>query len=563
MVGQEQVVVALKNAIAQNRVHHAYLFSGPRGVGKTSLARIFAKSLNCQDGPTIKACGKCHSCLEINRGTSLDIIEIDGASNRGIDDIRTLRENVKLSPVYSRYKIYIIDEVHQITTDGFNALLKTLEEPPSHVKFIFATTHPQKVLPTILSRCQKFSFHLISAEEIVNKLKKIAKSEKLKIEDSLLYAIARAAGGSIRDAESLLDQLAPVILEKVAVKDVFSFLGIIDDDTLNTFLKSLAGKNLSACIDFIDKTVREGRDLDVFINALLEHLRHLLLAKVSMKSFQRVSDISPQSKKFLVNLSKTLSSSQILQTIDLLIEAKDLSRKLNTIRIPLELAIVKFCCPEHKTSPSVSVPTTNLKPPPVKPTGNSSIPLVSLDDELDWDEEDLELDNPSATVVSTPEQPSPTEETTSFTDTNDSEDSSTADNHLLVELQRHWQKIISDIRKVRVAIASHLSYAQPVSSTGKVIRIGFNRKDSFHKEIVEQSKNLAFIEGIILKVIGKSVRVKFIISDNFAPLTPEAASDTTESSSDNQPQQAVTEDDDSFINDLLDTFGGKIHTEDT
>ena len=177
VVGQEHVVISLKNAILKSRVHHAYLFSGPRGIGKTSMARILAKSLNCHQGPTITPCGKCASCDEISRGTSLDIIEIDGASNRGIDEIRTLREGVKLSPAHSRFKVYIIDEVHMLTQEAFNALLKTLEEPPSHVKFIFATTHPQKVLPTILSRCQKFQFSLISVEKIVVKLQSIVKIE--------------------------------------------------------------------------------------------------------------------------------------------------------------------------------------------------------------------------------------------------------------------------------------------------------------------------------------------------------------------------------------------------
>jgi DNA polymerase-3 subunit gamma/tau len=170
VIGQEHIVTALKNAITAKRIHHAYIFSGPRGVGKTSLARIFAKAINCEAGPTVTPCGKCTSCTEIARGASLDVIEVDGASNRGIDEIRELRESAKLSPAYSRFKIYIIDEVHMLTTEAFNALLKTLEEPPEHVKFLFATTHPQKVIPTILSRCQKFQFSLLPIEKIVKKL---------------------------------------------------------------------------------------------------------------------------------------------------------------------------------------------------------------------------------------------------------------------------------------------------------------------------------------------------------------------------------------------------------
>ena len=561
VVGQEQVVVSLKNAIEKERVHHAYLFSGPRGVGKTSLARIFAKSLNCQKGPTINPCGKCPSCLEINRGTSLDIIEIDGASNRGIDDIRTLRENVKLSPAHSRYKIYIIDEVHQITTDGFNALLKTLEEPPAHVKFIFATTHPQKVIPTILSRCQKFSFHLISVDEIVAKLKKIAKSEKLKIEDSLFYAVSRAAGGSIRDAESLLDQLAPVILEKGAVKDVFSFLGIIDEETLNSFLKSVINKNLSQCIDFIDKTVKEGKDLGVFISSLLEHLRHLLLAKVSMKAFKELSDISPASKQFILDLSKSISASQVLKIIDLLIEAKDLSRKLNTMRIPLELAIVKSCYQEKENMPKaqVALPEVKTKPQPVQPPKPKNPPAASnLKDDLDLEDEDFDLDD---TLIPVPEK-KPVSQEIESEDIIDEDDVAEGDDYLLTELKTRWPKIISDIQRTRAAIASHLSYARPVSSRGSVLAVGFNEKDSFHKEIVGQNKNARFVEEAISRSIGKPVRVKFVISKEVSGLPQEVKREKNQPAGKKEtPKESMLEESDDFINDLLDAFGGKIHTD--
>ncbi|MCK5494347.1 MAG: DNA polymerase III subunit gamma/tau, partial [Candidatus Omnitrophica bacterium] len=342
IVGQEHIVEPLKNAIINDRVHHAYLFSGPRGVGKTSLARILAKSLNCDKGPTVTPCGECLTCVEAAQGKSFDIVEIDGASNNGVDEIRVLRENVKLSTVHSRYKIYIIDEVHMLSNAAFNALLKTLEEPPSHVKFIFATTHPNKLLPTILSRCQKFQFNLVSLPKIVNKLKKIIDAENIKIEDTLLYTIGRASGGSIRDAESLLDQLVPVVLEDKSVKDIFSFLGIIDEESLNTMLKALIDKDFEFCLDFVDKIIKEGKDLGVFVDAFIEHLRNLLLSKVSIKTFKELSEVSPQSKEFILLISKKISTRDVLKVIDLFIEAKELSHKLSTIKIPLELALIKF-----------------------------------------------------------------------------------------------------------------------------------------------------------------------------------------------------------------------------
>ncbi|GAH56868.1 unnamed protein product, partial [marine sediment metagenome] len=207
IIGQKHITQTLINAISLNRISHAYIFSGPRGVGKTTTARILAKSLNCVKGPTPHPCNKCERCIRITDGYSMDVIEIDGASNRGIDDIRDLRNKVKFAPAEGKYKVYIIDEVHMLTTEAFNALLKTLEEPPSHVIFIFATTNPHKIPSTILSRCQWFNFRRISLEDIVAKLKMIVKDEKLKIEDDTLNIIARSSTGSMRDAESALDQI--------------------------------------------------------------------------------------------------------------------------------------------------------------------------------------------------------------------------------------------------------------------------------------------------------------------------------------------------------------------
>ncbi|MDD5195875.1 MAG: DNA polymerase III subunit gamma/tau, partial [Candidatus Omnitrophica bacterium] len=227
IVGQNHIVTTLKNAIQRNRLAHAYLFAGPRGVGKTSTARILARALNCKEGPTLNPCGKCPSCIEIAQGRSFDVIEIDGASNRGIDEIRVLRENVKFPPTSGKFKIYIIDEVHQITPDGFNALLKTLEEPPPFVKFIFATTHPQKVIPTILSRCQRLDFRRIPVVEIIAQLERIARQEKIEIDKEVLFAIAKSSDGSLRDAESLLDQLSSFSKEKISLKDIVSVLGIV------------------------------------------------------------------------------------------------------------------------------------------------------------------------------------------------------------------------------------------------------------------------------------------------------------------------------------------------
>ncbi|MDD5194213.1 MAG: DNA polymerase III subunit gamma/tau [Candidatus Omnitrophica bacterium] len=556
VIGQERVVITLKTAILKKHVHHAYIFSGPRGVGKTSLARIFAKSLNCFEGPTVKPCGKCTSCLEIAKGTPLDVIEIDGASNRGIEEIRVLRENVKLSPTYSRYKIYIIDEVHMLSQDAFNALLKTLEEPPPHVKFIFATTHPQKVLPTILSRCQRAQFSLLPLEKIVEKLKVIIAQEGLKIEDSLLYSVSRAADGSIRDAESLLDQLVPVILEKGSIDDVFSFLGIIDEESLNMFMQYIVGKDLVASLDLIDKLVNSGKDLGVFVDALIEYLRNLLLSKVSPKAFKELSDVSPRSKDIILKISASISVAEVLKILDSLIEAKELSRKLNTIRIPLELVLVKLLYDFSKDPAPLK---TAIMAKKVEDAKKSEIKtevsvLQKMRQEVDAQLKNLDTNDDPIDI-----------------DEGISPDAQADDNALLVEIKNRWQEIVYDMQKKRAAIASHISLAQPYATCGSLIKIAFDRKDCFHKEIVESNKNVKFVEEVISKVINKQIGVKFILAEGVqSPLQNgfRAQAQAKANGSENLQAPGKTESkgsdisaDNDFMNDLLDTFGGSYHTD--
>ena len=260
VVGQNHVTRTLQNAIDLGRVAHAYLFCGPRGVGKTTTARIFAKALNCQKGMKKEPCDACSNCKEISAGTSLDVLEIDGASNRGIDQVRELRDNVKFAPASSRFKIYIIDEVHMLTTEAFNALLKTLEEPPEHVKFFFATTEPHKVPSTILSRCQRFDLRKISAKEIYDALKNIVRHEKIKTEEKTLFAVAKAADGSLRDAESLLDQLISFSQGDLRYEDALNILGWISMDAVIHFLELVKKGDWKGLFSLIRDLDHEGKD---------------------------------------------------------------------------------------------------------------------------------------------------------------------------------------------------------------------------------------------------------------------------------------------------------------
>ncbi len=279
LVGQAHVSRTLKNAVAQNRLAHAYLFVGPRGIGKTSTARILAKSLNCIKGPTVTPCGECDNCREIAAGNSLDVIEIDGASNNSVEDVRQLRENVRYVPAKGRYKIYLIDEVHMLSPAAFNALLKTLEEPPEHVKFIFATTEPQKVLPTILSRCQRFDLHRIPANLIAQHLQFIAGKEKITLEPAAAHAIARGAEGGLRDAESMLDQLVAFCGNKISESDVLNVFGFTSEQTVIDLTGRILRADTPGAIDLLHQQSESGKDMMRLMSDLISYLRDLLVFK--------------------------------------------------------------------------------------------------------------------------------------------------------------------------------------------------------------------------------------------------------------------------------------------
>src|SRR2546429_4957487 len=281
VVGQEHVTQTLANAIQQSRIAHAYLFCGPRGTGKTTIARIFAKCLNCDGGPKADFDDDDPRCREIAEGRSLDVIEIDGASNRGIEEIRELRDTVKYAPATSKFKLYIIDEVHMLTKEAFNALLKTLEEPPSHVKFMFATTEPEKVLPTILSRCQRFDLRRIPVALIVQHLGHVAKQENVKIDDPALHAIARGADGGMRDAECALDQLISFCGSQIVEEDVLSMFGLTAQRQILALSRALLTANSEAALRELDELAKHGKDLSRLLADLLYHLRNLLIFQLS------------------------------------------------------------------------------------------------------------------------------------------------------------------------------------------------------------------------------------------------------------------------------------------
>jgi DNA polymerase III subunit gamma/tau len=339
LVGQNHVSRTLKNAVAQNRLAHAYLFVGPRGVGKTSTARILAKSLNCIKGPTITPCGVCDNCREIAGGNSLDVIEIDGASNNSVEDVRQLRENVRYAPAKGRYKIYLIDEVHMLSSAAFNALLKTLEEPPEHVKFIFATTEPQKVLATILSRCQRFDLHRIPANLIAQHLQFIAKKEKITLQPAAAHAIARGAEGGLRDAESMLDQLVAFCGEKIAESDVLNVFGFTSEQIVSDLTGRILRGETPEAIDLLHEQCEAGKDMMRLMADLIAYLRDLLVSKAKPDALNE--DVDPDVQKSLAAHAELISIDRLLELIDQFASAEGRMKWAPNKKLHFEVAIIK------------------------------------------------------------------------------------------------------------------------------------------------------------------------------------------------------------------------------
>ncbi len=351
VIGQDHVVKTLKNAIVNDNVSHAYLFTGPRGTGKTTMARLLAKAVNCEDEKSAEPCNKCSACRAIMEGSAVDLIEIDAASHRGIDEIRDLREGIKFSPNKLKRKVYIIDESHQLTKGAANALLKTLEEAPEHAMFILATTEPQKMLSTIISRCQRFDFRKLELPEIIKKLERILKAEKIEADQRSLEMIATAAGGSFRDAESLLDQVLTFTEDKLTEEKVKKLLGLVETQYIANFIDLILKKEGFKAIKYLENLYKKGVNLEEFYDSLLEYLRQLMMASISNLDLTdddspvlgslRISFTTEELKK-LKKQSEEVSDEKINEMMEIFLEAGERMNHSPIPQLPIEIAIVKI-----------------------------------------------------------------------------------------------------------------------------------------------------------------------------------------------------------------------------
>ncbi len=477
VVGQRHVTQTLTNAIKAGRIAHAYLFCGPRGTGKTSTARVLAMALNCEQGPTPEPDGTCEICRRIIGGSALDVIEIDAASNRGIDEIRELRERVGLAAADARTKVYIIDEVHMLTGEAFNAFLKTLEEPPSHVVFVLATTEPHRVLPTILSRCQRFDFHRIGVRDIEGCIRGISEKEQVPVDDRAAAMLAHAADGSVRDALTLLDQAIAYAEGPVTPEIVAEILGGIDLDLVMEFTDVLLRKDTGAALGLIDRIVAEGKDLRQLVNNLISHYRNLLVLAVERRGEEALA-LPEESVKRLQEQAKLLTTDEVTHTLDLLADLDRELRFTSQPRLLVELAAVRVCRVQGRGK-SAPAPARRAEPEPAR-QAEASAP--------------------------TPAAPEP-EPAAAGADEATPEEAGVV---TLAEIKRRWEDLLSDLRKGRkVSLGAILVEAAPIALDGDRLTLMFSKKHEFHYE--KLSKDTRLLEAVseaLTRVFGQRLTIK-------------------------------------------------------
>jgi DNA polymerase-3 subunit gamma/tau len=478
IVGQRHVTQTLVNAIKAGRIAHAYLFCGPRGTGKTSTARVLAMALNCEKGPTSEPDATCESCRRIIAGSALDVIEIDAASNRGIDEIRELRERVGLAAADARTKVYIIDEVHMLTGEAFNAFLKTLEEPPSHVVFVLATTEPHRVLPTILSRCQRFDFHRIGVRDIEAAIRSIGEKESVAIDDSAVAMLAHAADGSFRDSLTLLDQAIAYAEGPVTAEVVSEILGGIDIDLVMEFTDVLLRRDIGGALALVDRVVGEGKDLRQLVDTLIGHYRNLLVLAVDRRGHEALV-LPEESAKRLAAQAKLLTTDEITGTLDLLAELDRELRFTSQPRLLVELTAVRIC----RRAPSARGVPARREEPRTAAAEPRSEPKPS---------EPAIVEEVAAGPAAAPTEAEGVQEVG------------------LAEIKRRWGDLLAELRKGRRAsLGGYLIAATPVSLEGDSLTLSFPRKYEFHyMQMSKNEEHLKAVSDAIQSMFARSVKVK-------------------------------------------------------
>lgn len=549
VVEQEHVTRTLKNAIRLDRVAHAYLFAGTRGVGKTTMARVLAKALNCEHGPTPDPCGACTACQEIAQGASMDIVEIDGASNRGIDEIRDLRETLRYLPSRGRYKVYIIDEVHMLTKEAFNALLKTLEEPPTHVVFIFATTELDKIPHTIISRCQRFEFKRVSLSGIVSQLEHIIEDEGISISSTSLLRIAKAAEGSMRDAQSLFDQVVAYTGTEVDDREVSHLLGSVGSETLAQCLSAIIRQDAETALRTVDALQDEGHDAISIMRALQEGLRHLIV----LQTTDHPADLIPLSEAdldLLREVAKSASAEDIYGLFQVLSTAEQSLRSVSNPFLALEMAVIRMARIGRVSSLDTILgalenlekglpdPAAALGPMEMSPTPSvaPSAPPAEREYRQPAEPASSELaSEPIATQVASAPKPAP----------------SPSD---------FWSALQESVAERRPMLGGFLQSGRVLSHNDTELVIGFAKGDDFFRSSLSERENLNVVQAAAEAVAGRALNVRIVSLDSPRRQQRNAGETSVEANPSSSTREALQQRKRDVIQSVVDIFDGMIIT---
>jgi DNA polymerase-3 subunit gamma/tau len=502
VVGQEHVVRTLRNALASGRIHHAYLFAGPRGTGKTTTARLLAKAVNCLAPEDERPCNECAICQAVNEGRLLDLIEIDAASNTGVDDVRELRERIGFRPNEARYKVYVIDEVHMLSNAAFNALLKTLEEPPPHAIFVLATTEPHKIPATVLSRCQRFDFRRIPVSEIVARLEWMIEQEHIQADREALTLVARQATGSMRDAESLLDQLASYDAEGITVTEVRAALGAGTSQAVLQVTEALANGDVAQGLSTINTAVDEGADPRQFARQMVEHLRALLLLR--LKSDVALAHVSEDLRPQLEAQAANFSPRTLARTVRLFNQAVVEAKGGWQPQLPLEMAFIESTLPSEPENSGPREQSSPANPHPSSPAHRPTPPA-----------------KPRSTPASaTSPSPSPSQSPKTVREPAPAYGSlAPGDGSLTPEmLQSRWPEFLNALRPRNLSLEALVRACDPVAVEGDVVELAFVH--SFHRSKVEEDQNRQIIEDVLSDLIGQRYRVRCVLAQREQPPAP-------------------------------------------
>ena len=507
VVGQEHVTRTLRNAIGSGKTSHAYLFAGSRGTGKTSVAKLLAKALNCVDGPTADPCGKCGSCIAIGAGSSLDVVEMDAASNRGIDDIRDIRDKVAFSPVEGKSKVYILDEAHMLTKEASNAFLKVLEEPPGHVIFVLCTTEAHKVLPTIQSRCQRFEFRRPDTNMVLKVLERIAAAENIEIEEAGLGAIARSSSGSFRDAIGALDQLATYSAGKIAIADVLSMLGAVESELLFEAVDIIAQEDARGALLLVNRLADAGRDFSQFAVELIGHLRNIFLLQQLEDPPAGMINAPDEDMGRLRGQARLVTPGQVSRFVELLAAALTRIKGGADPRLQLELAFVAMVRPEVDLSTKSML--YRIEQLEQRPAAASGVAAPASGREMkeaaaregEGEEEAVEAEDEPAKDAARGEVS-------------------------LDKIQRAWSVILNQVKKSKLPVHSMLQEARPQELNGDELVVGFPPGMEFHKSQAEKPDYVAVLKSVLREMTGTELKPRFVISEGVTP-EPEVKSPPT------------------------------------